>query len=581
MMDASALQKRVLKELRFCGLSVRPDALRELVTVLMVETDQSGSLELLLKEIKAVASAGSAIEVATVRKVVSELSRADEEAAHEAALVVGAFSMPSFKYNASRAQFYRVEFSRCSAKMAAGALRDRYALVMQRLLRHPVFAPPLAGMQLGGDAGAGGSKEAARRRVKASRGEQRHCELTAIESLTASPGPRVVLGLVSRLGDGRLCLDDLNGRVPVDLREASYGAGLITEGCIVLAEGQLQDGVFVPTNVYFPPAEPREQSRAAHGGLDFVREGAAARSREQLEQLAAVEATDPGACLVFLSEVHLDDPHTLRALERALDGFAAMSPAPSTIVLLGAFTAAPVGEAEGQVSASSFSALMGQLGALLGRFLAGPLRESHVLLVPGPGDPGGAGVLPRPPLPLALAQPLLDAVLRAAEPPHGTAQAAPGGSSACASGASNVLLCTNPCRVLHLSQELVVVREDLARKMRRHCVLDPEAARGAQRLGPGEHVARTLLDQAHLAPLPPAVRPVAWAHDAALRLYPAPHALVAADSYEPYSVLHQGSQVFNPGSFADGHSFAFYTPVDRAVHFSRLQAAPEDGDMDA
>jgi hypothetical protein len=33
-MDASALQKRVLKELRFCGLSVRPDALCELVTVL-------------------------------------------------------------------------------------------------------------------------------------------------------------------------------------------------------------------------------------------------------------------------------------------------------------------------------------------------------------------------------------------------------------------------------------------------------------------------------------------------------------------------------------------------------------------
>jgi DNA polymerase epsilon subunit 2 len=76
------------------------------------------------------------------------------------------------------------------------------------------------------------------------------------------------------------------------------------------------------------------------------------------------------------------------------------------------------------------------------------------------------------------------------------------------------------------------------------------------------------------------VRPVAWAHDAALRLYPAPHALVAADSYEPYSVQHQGSQVFNPGSFADGHSFAFYTPVDRAVHFSRLEAAPEDGDME-
>lgn len=89
---------------------------------------------------------------------------------------------------------------------------------------------------------------------------------------------------------------------------------------------------------------------------------------------------------------------------------------------------------------------------------------------------------------------------------------------------------------------------------------------------------QTVLDQAHLAPLPISVRPVLWDYDHALRLYPMPttvskadpppprrrhhHSqksrptnerfdpqLVLADSFEPYKLVYERCLVFNPGSF--------------------------------
>lgn len=86
---------------------------------------------------------------------------------------------------------------------------------------------------------------------------------------------------------------------------------------------------------------------------------------------------------------------------------------------------------------------------------------------------------------------------------------------------------------------------------------------------------QTVLDQAHLAPLPISVRPVLWDYDHALRLYPMPTTvrqadprrrrssrakssslteslyfqLVLADSFEPYKLVYERCLVFNPGSF--------------------------------
>lgn len=61
--------------------------------------------------------------------------------------------------------------------------------------------------------------------------------------------------------------------------------------------------------------------------------------------------------------------------------------------------------------------------------------------------------------------------------------------------------------------------------------------------------AKTVISQAHLAPLPPSVCPVYWAHDAALRLYPLPDLIVVADQIKSFTTSHMNCTVVNPVSF--------------------------------
>jgi DNA polymerase epsilon subunit 2 len=87
-----------------------------------------------------------------------------------------------------------------------------------------------------------------------------------------------------------------------------------------------------------------------------------------------------------------------------------------------------------------------------------------------------------------------------------------------------------------------------------------------------KHLAATLVQQAHLAPLPIQQAPVFWEHDHALRLYPAPHCVVLGDRGEQQALAKfEDTELVNPGSFADDGSFAVYRPATRETEFS---AAP-------
>jgi len=119
---------------------------------------------------------------------------------------------------------------------------------------------------------------------------------------------------------------------------------------------------------------------------------------------------------------------------------------------------------------------------------------THFLFVPGPTDPWSSDLLPRAPLPDALTKPLL------AKIPH-------------------VTFASNPCRIRWFSQEIVILREDTMGRMNRNAVRLGGDAEGVDMR---EALAQTILDQAHLAPLPLAVRPILWDYDHALRLYPMP-----------------------------------------------------------
>ena len=61
-----------------------------------------------------------------------------------------------------------------------------------------------------------------------------------------------------------------------------------------------------------------------------------------------------------------------------------------------------------------------------------------------------------------------------------------------------------------------------------------------------QHLCATLLQQSHVCPLPLEAQAVVWAHDAGLRLYPLPHALVLADPAPSTHCAFEGTVCLNP-----------------------------------
>ena len=91
--------------------------------------------------------------------------------------------------------------------------------------------------------------------------------------------------------------------------------------------------------------------------------------------------------------------------------------------------------------------------------------------------------------------------------------------------------------------------------MRRGCVRPPQddfvggsgdAAEEAEGTKTFKHLCATLIQQAHLAPLPLQHAPVYWEWDHALYLYPAPHVVALADRTLPQTqYVFEGTLFFN------------------------------------
>ncbi|GBG26478.1 DNA polymerase epsilon subunit B [Hondaea fermentalgiana] len=570
MPSAAALKRSVQREFRLSGLTVRPEAVHALESVLRREENAKESLRIIMDAIKARSKAGQPVDRDLVREVVRELSQEDAEMEQSNLEVVDAFDMPKFRWNTTRRVFYEAP-AEVSAKAHIAALQDRLTVIKQRLLRNPSFAPPVAGVAVLGSqatpdrqSGETGPQQRRRHRVQADarhpggNSDGSHIQLTQIESLAASAGTEsCVLGMLTRNSNGRLCLEDANGKVELDVSDASTGAGLLTEGSIVLVEGELRDGVLVADNIMSPPMEERQASMAAHGNLDFVR-GGDPHSESALESMVRLEAAREDAAFVIVSEVHLDDPTVLANLRRMLQTYEELDDEdlPTLFALMGNFCSLPFGEGDGQCGAKGYKTLMRTLGGLLAE---APRLLSHAtfVIIPGPRDPvANAGSLPQHALPTFFSRELLEAMATSVD------------------GQPRVRFGTNPCRVMYLTQEIVLFREEMLRKMRRFCVRKPDESQRPM----VEHQARTFLQQAHLCPLPVHARPILHAYDHALRLYPAPTTLVVAETSAQAVTKYEGTTVLNPGSFALDSSFVFYSPSSKSAQFSRVQDVIPDVD---
>ncbi|EJU06103.1 DNA polymerase epsilon subunit B [Dacryopinax primogenitus] len=421
---------------------------------------------------------------------------------------VDAFDMPRWMYSVERHTFEKSSTPPNIAGSPASRtafLRDRYHVIKQVVLRNEHFTPAVVPGLSQGDTN----------------------KLTSTKNLLGCAGETfMLLGMLAHEPDGKLCLEDVDGKVLLDMSQAASCQGLITEGCFVLVEGEYTDEDTLKVwQIGHPPSERRGASRSIFGHIDFLGKGATTPAED--EEYARRIQDFPHVSFVVISDLWLDHPKTLIGLRSVLDRCVETGFTPFLFVFCGSFTSRGIGS--GGAGIEQYTDNFSALGDLLASY-----REisavSHFLFVPGPLDPWGSTTLPRPAIP----EPFV-ARLKARLP--------------------RAVFLSNPCRVKFFGQEIVIFREDLMARVLRNLVGVKQEIEATELK---RNLVQMVIDQEHLSPLPLTVQPILWEFDHALRLYPSPTALILADKYERYEETYEGCHVFNPGSFI-GNSFGFST----------------------
>ncbi|KAI7830646.1 DNA polymerase alpha/epsilon subunit B-domain-containing protein [Gamsiella multidivaricata] len=395
-----------------------------------------------------------------------------------------------------------------TAEEKTAMFRARYQVLLQRIMRNECFAPPVftGGMQ-----------------------QDRYLKLTPLKALKGRCGERFLMfGMLVQMGDGKFCLEDADDRIELVLDNSKNSAGLFTENCFVLVEGlYTDDNVILVDTIGLPPPELREETKKVFGNIDFL--GAPKEMRSE-DQLSVIAGEYPNIMFVILSDLWLDQPKTFTTLRTIFDGYSSAN-IPLAFIMCGSFKSQPFlfnGLESGQYR-DGFNAL----AELIAEFdeLA---RSSYFVFVPGPNDPWGGSILPRPKIPDFYTAKMRSLVKRS-------------------------VFASNPCRIKYCNQEIVIFREDILNRLLRNCIVPPVGDVVIQK-----QLIRTIVDGAHLCPLPLTTRQVSWAHDHALRIYPIPDALILADKFEAYSFKYQNCHCMNPGSFpTSDYSWMVYYPASR------------------
>ncbi|CDS01771.1 hypothetical protein [Sporisorium scitamineum] len=434
----------------------------------------------------------SAVDVSGVRHP-HELTDGELPDPHRYFGVHSAFTQPKLAFDPIRKVFEPATLPPTvlpTASTRSSFPRQRYHILKSVISRNENFCPPLAIPNASGRS----NRDLADGFMK----------LTSTKNLLGRQGQRFLLfGMLSTSSDGRYELEDADGTVGLDLANAIPGEGIFAEGSLILVEGEytVEERIRVFA-IGHPPSETRAQARSIHAHTDFLgapqpptlastsapsRTAAASwRGAISVKEEAAFrvhEANHSDLCFVIFSDLHLDHAKTMSAFATVLQGYVDADFIPFALVLCGNFASQQYSSAD---MVDRYKAGFAALGETLSSFPT-VVRTSHIILVPGPQDPFSTSLVPRPPLPQALVQPLLTKL----KPLQGT-----------------VHLASNPCRISYFSQQLVVYRDDTMARFLRNTFL-----------------VSTVLDQAHLVPLAQRIRPVLWDHDHALSLYPMPTAV--------------------------------------------------------
>lgn len=522
-MAASIFRKKIVTNFKLQGLQLTNEATTFLKDVLDPYEDRDDIIKIIDEIIEAVQKQPlktPLVNREVIEAAVEECNQASDSDPEKALILIDAFETPAFTYNSDQKKFHPIPKNSLKlfgdANSKSKLFRERYAILYQRTCRHELFRPPVLGQT--------SSKEVAKFRLQ------------SIEYLLSSsgiPDKVIVLGMLIQLREGKFYLEDLTGKVELNLNGCVFHTGLFVENSFVLAEGVYKDEVFHVEAIGFPPIESHSVSRSYFGNVNFFG-GPSPIAAKSSVKLQAMLTENPGAMLVFISDLFLNDAKVLEKLPHLFSGYCDFPPV--AFVFMGNFSSTPYGPDRYQKLKDSFKSLADIM-------LNYPdlLEKSQFYFVPGPLDPGPGNILPRPPIPSVLTS---DITMRI----------------------PNVHFCSNPCRIQFCTREVVVFREDILPKMSRHCVRFP-----SEETDMANHFAKTILSQGHLCPLPLHSRPVYWMYDHALRLYPLPDLIVIGDKCNPYTVSCNDCTVINPGSFPrSGFEFKVYVPATGIVEDSKL-----------
>ncbi|SCV05125.1 LANO_0H00584g1_1 [Lachancea nothofagi CBS 11611] len=509
--------------------------------------------------------------------------------------VIDAQSQQNFIYDSMSRQ-YRLKAANAKKSILPNVASNvalfstRYHILKDRIMRNELFQGggdtfnPLSSMaNLNGSSGSAASQS---------------MTITQIKNLLGRDGKSfLILGLLRLNAKGNWTLEDPSGSLEVDLSQAMPTEGTFyVPGCIILAEGIYYSAAhkFYVASVAHPPGERRESTLEAIGNLDLLgvhqpsNSNYISRVDKELKirlHLLERELTDH-KIVILGADVFLDQLSVMEALRKVFTKLDADPPI--TLVLQGSFTSSPlfpVMSSKNISATTAYKNIFDSLALLLSNFER-LINETTFVFVPGPNDPwtsmvslGTTGIWPQKPIPGKFTQRI---------------------NRIC----KKVFWGSNPTRIAYLSQELVLVRDDMNGRFKRHNILFPatteqdedgeedvtlaedslmqeindnyegidQLVKSQDQLSAGVQEARklvkTILDQGHISPFAAFVRPVVWDLDHTLHLSPIPTTLLLTDTTaSQFEVTYNGCKTVNTSSFIHKRKARYveYIPSTRII----------------
>lgn len=383
--------------------------------------------------------------------------------------VVDAYSQPHYKFNPSRKLFELTQKPTGPASLLSTAqsrvdlFMTRYSIALAGIQRQETFqAPTFLGRLIG----------TGKRDVTSQ-------SITMIKNMLGREGKAFILfGLLSKGPNGKCWLQDSSGSVELDIdshaipaQGSYYGPGLL---CI--CDGVYSNEKFIVTTIGTPTCEPRRDSRAAYGYLDFL----GVHSPETIKKNASGPVRiDRGLERKLIEEeklnltkhrmyilgcdIYLDKLETFNALRKLFSRIQAEiqmeSTCPVCIVMIGSFISNPF---QPNRSSSTYKDQIDALASLLQEFpalLSNSEQDVQFIFVPGDNDPwestfssGSSQTFPVKPIPKIFTNRLRRVVPAA-------------------------IFSSNPTRIAYMTQEIMFARDNLGARLRRNELIFSEVER--------------------------------------------------------------------------------------------------------